>query len=249
MGKITILRTLYIIVILSLLLMGCESEGDRKVKVMRAQAEVEATRQATETERLQAEAAAARAAADWESTRQAFNSAKNTLARALGWGLALTILLGSAIILYKGYRLLGHVNKRAEVWSLSVPLDPKTGQYPLLLLKGAVHDPNTGMVLQAGQAREALEQLAAGAHYSRALGVATQGAVAIGAKSKDVQAVEGIYAAAGGIPQIRAGPLARERETVQDSGLPDWMKRRMDDALAKKEETMDQAVEGVVIDG
>lgn len=228
-----------LVLLFALLLLSCgpspQDLAEARAIERESQIQAEATRQAIQEQAEARAAAEARRQADWEDTRAAINSAKNLTLRLVSWSFASAISILFFVLIFRAWRFLGHINRKAMMRSLSIYPDPQTGQYPLLLFKGAIHDLNTGLVLRAGQEQPALEQLVASQSYARALTIAANGAVKVAEQTKDAQAGDIIFTAAGSIPQIRGSKYERERQLVAESSLPGWIKDRLDKRLEEAE--------------
>lgn len=226
------------LLLLALALSACGDPGaiDR---AKAAQIEQETRDQAAERAlERQAEAEAMqRTQEQYESTRAAVSFAKSFFFILIGLGLAIAAVLSLFILVWRLRQGTRALVQRAKVWGVSIPMDRKTGSYPLLLVQGHVVDPNTGKAIPMGEALDANPQLAAGSHYTRALGVATEGAVQIGQATKSPSVTDAIMTTSGAIP-LSEGPLTRERQAVQDSELPGLLKAWLDQKLANREETL-----------
>lgn len=209
-----------------------------RAKARQIEIEAEATRAAGELEReikaTQTAQDMANKQASWEATQGSVNFAKTLFFSLVGIAFALAISALLFITVMRTGQVTKALAKKAAYWSVSVPVDPETGNYPLIVLKGHVIDMNTGKVVKVGEALEANPQLAAGAMYNRALGIATQGAKAIAKSTKSAAATDAIFTSSGSIPVI-GGPLEKERQAIQNSPLPDFLKNKIDQALARRE--------------
>lgn len=93
-------------------------------------------------------------------------------------GVVAVAILGLTLSGSLSYVTIGYsraVVKQANARSTQVHLDPKTGQYPLIVFEMAgkprLYNPNTGQVVHPEQASEPVPQLATGAAYVQAAGV------------------------------------------------------------------------------
>ena len=233
---------LFLLLAAALLVSGCETEGQKQVKAAEAreidrqsQAELEAA-QAEETRRQeQFERDQAQERERYESTRAAYAFAKQVFFLTVSLSLAAAVALLFAVVVFRVWGISKAINRKVAIWSMQIPMDATTGSYPLLTMKGAIHNPNNGLVLLAGDPRDPDRQLATGSEYTRALTVATEGARQIAKVTKDAQAADVIFTVAGSIPLIGDGPFARERETVAASSLPQVVKDFIDARIAQNE--------------
>ena len=240
---------LFLLLAAALLVSGCESEGQRTVKEAEAreidrqsQADLEAAQadleaaQAEEIRRQeQFERDQVQERERYESTRAAYAFAKRVFFLTVSLSLAAAVSLLFAIVVFRIWGISKAVNKKVALWSMQTPMDATTGSYPLLTMRGAIHNPNNGLVLSTGDPRDPDRQLVTGSEYTRALTVATEGARQIAKATKNAQAADVIFTAAGSIPLIGDGPFARERETVAASPLPQVVKDFIDARIAQNE--------------
>ncbi len=244
-------RVIFLIIIAALLTSACESEGQKAIRDAEAravdrqsQAELAKKQAEEDRKRVEFERAEEEKAERYEATKGAVAFAKQVFFLIVGVALACSLAAILAIVVIRFWGLSRSLNKKAAIWAVSLPLDAATGSYPLLVMGGAIHNPNNALGLKIGDARDPDRQLATGHEYTRALTVATEGARQIAKATEDVQSADVIYTAAGTIPLIGDGPFARERETLANSGLPQVMKDILDKRIAKNE-----VKEGTVIDG
>lgn len=175
--------TLLVLIVLTIILTACESEGDRVKKLaearaieQKAQVEAEATRQALAIEKTQAEVTAAQ--------RETERFAVFLVLLAFGVGLLLIVLAFAARFLWA---IVRGADNRAEYVVLKP--DPKTRMYPLLARGNTMTMPSLGMVVDTTRPQMPIPQMVAGETQVRSVGLLADAARVMIEKNPDADQV------------------------------------------------------------
>ena len=155
--------------------------------------------------------AEARKQADWESTQAARDSAKE-----IGY-LLLTIALVVVVVFLVGvgaFYLWQQVRARslyalrqaaAKADLVEIKIDRGTMTWPLLVSRGAIHNPQVGQVARIGQPQPPDPQLAAGDSLIRSIRVVSTGLTKMAERTNDSAGpADALGNLAGALPQVQA---------------------------------------------